>query len=66
MSIGSERSPYYYVEFKEWKGADLDFTVEYDFVGVEDGERSIYFSHTALLRWESATDTVRFLADKPQ
>jgi len=62
----SERSPYYYVEFKEWKGADLDFTVEYDFVGVEDGERSIYLSHTALLRWESATDSVRFLADKPQ
>jgi len=62
----SERSPYYYVEFKVWRGADLDFTVEYDFVGVEDGERSIYLSHTALLRWESATDTVRFLADKPR
>jgi hypothetical protein len=58
----SERSPYYYVSFKDWKGADLDFTVEYSFGGIGEELRS----HTALLRWESATDIVRFLADKPQ
>lgn len=39
------------VDFKAWKGADLEFTV--------DAQRD----HTPLLRWESATDTLRVLSD---
>lgn len=39
------------VDFKAWKGADLDFTV--------DALRE----HTTLLRWESASDTLRVLSD---
>jgi hypothetical protein len=58
----SEQSAYYYeVEFKEWKGADLDFTVACSVGGTGEELRGL----NALLRWESATDTVRFLADKP-
>jgi hypothetical protein len=58
----SEQSSYWYeVEFKEWKGADLDFTVGCGVGGVGEEERGL----NALLRWESSTDTVRFLADKP-
>jgi hypothetical protein len=57
----SEQSSYWYeVEFKEWKGAGLDFTVGCGVGGVGEEERSL----NALLRWESATDTVRFISDK--
>ena len=56
----SEQNQYYYVDFKEWKGVDLDFTVGCSVGGAGEELRGL----NALLRWESATDTVRFIADK--
>jgi hypothetical protein len=56
----SEQNQYYYVDFKEWKGVDLDFMVACSVGGAGEELRGL----NALLRWESATDTVRFIADK--
>lgn len=41
----------YDVDFKAWKGTDLEFTVD----ALRD--------HTILLRWESASDTLRVMSD---
>lgn len=44
-------------DFKEWKGTDLDFTVNY-----LPGEGERFIEKTAMLRWETATDKLRVLS----
>jgi len=46
------------VDFKQWKGADLEFTAGYLLRKADDSE-----DRTALLRWESATNTLRVQSD---
>ena len=48
------------LDFKRWKGADLEFTAGYF---LSEGKADESEDRTALLRWESATDTLRVQSD---
>lgn len=56
---GPSGIPIQSVDFKAWKGTGLEFTVSYSVRTEEVSEE-----HTALLRWESAQDTLRVLSDR--